>query len=61
MPSSECLWFELFKPNSTEKYIVGTIYRHPIQSVLKNFRDSFSERLNDLSNPEKKLLHTWRL
>ena len=49
MPSSEYLWLKLSRANSTEKFIVGTIYRHPNQSTLKNFLDSFSECLNDLS------------
>ena len=53
MPKSECLWLELSRPNSTEKIIVGTIYRHPIQSSLKNFLGSFSDCLNDLSILQK--------
>ena len=49
MPNSECLHLELSRPNLTEKFIEGTIYRHPIQSSSKNFLDSFSNYLNDLS------------
>ena len=53
MPKSECLWLELSRLNSTEKIIVGTIYRHPIQSSLRNFLGSFSDCLNDLSILQK--------
>ena len=50
MPNSECLWLELSIPNSTEKFTVGTVYRHPSHSTVNNFFDRFSDCLNDLSN-----------
>ena len=53
MSNSECLWLELCTSNSTEKFIVGTVYRHPDQSTVKNFLDGFSECLNDLSISSK--------
>ena len=53
MSNSECLWLELCKSNSTEKCIVGTVYRHPDQSTVKNFLDGFSACLNDLATSNK--------
>ena len=53
MSNSECLWLELCKSNSTEKFIVGTVYRHPDQSTVKIFVDGFSDCLNDLCTSSK--------
>ena len=53
MLNSECLWLELCKSNSLEKFIVGTVYRYPDQSIVKNFLDGFSDCLNDLSTSSK--------
>ena len=41
MPNSECLWLELFTPNSNEKFIVGTKYRHTDHSTVNNFLKIF--------------------
>ena len=47
--NTTCLWLELSRANSTEKFIVGTIYRHLIHYLLKNFLDNFSDSLHKLS------------
>ena len=48
--SSECLWLEVSENvNSQSKFIVGVVYRHPVQTLINNFLGSFSTCLTHLS------------
>ena len=41
--SSECLWLEVSENvNSQSEFIVSVIYRHPVQTTVNNFLQSFS-------------------
>ena len=53
LSSSECLWLEVSEISQKSKFIVGVVYRHPVQTHLNEFLESFSHCLFNLSNSKK--------
>jgi len=47
--NSECLWLEISEPKSKDNFIIGTIYRHPDSTSIKDFLENFSNILTKLS------------
>ena len=53
LTSSECLWLEVSENIRKSIFIVGVVYRHPVQTNFNKFLESFSNCLLSLSNSKK--------
>ena len=53
LSSSECLWLEVSEISQKSKFIVGVVYRHPVQTHVNKFLEIFSHCLFNLSNSKK--------
>ena len=53
LSSSECLWLEVSEISQKSKCIVGVVYRHPVETHLNEFLESFSHCIFKLSNSKK--------
>ena len=53
LTSSECLWLEVSENIRKPIFIVGVVYRHPVQTNFNEFLESFSNSLLSLSNSKK--------
>ena len=49
LTTSEFLWLNVSEKNSNFKFIIGVVYRHPVQTSVKDFLESFNNCLAKLS------------